>query len=113
MRYKADYHPSQILCPVHYEWIDCPMAIPKLQRSIHHVCALVDDDGDNTKKQGTVDGTYSDSILSLIRMDIGAGMAVTMDMLQENGKQVVRPILEEFLIEAGLEIGQQCLLKLT
>lgn len=115
MRYKAEYHPSQLLCPVHYEWIDCHVAIPKLQQTIHHVCPLVDDDGEkNNKSQGpAADSIYSDSTLSLIPMDIGAGMAVTMDMLQENGKQVVRPILEEFLIEAGLEIGQQCLVKLT
>jgi arginine-tRNA-protein transferase len=117
MRYKADYHPSQLLCPVSYEWVNCPKAIPKLQQTPQHVCALVDEEEKKDKSSSGDDTnhkrTFSDAFLSEIPMDIGAGMAVTLDMLQENGKQVVRPILQELSYEAGAELSRQCLVKLT
>jgi arginyl-tRNA--protein-N-Asp/Glu arginylyltransferase len=34
MRYKADYQPSQLLCPVYYQWVDCAVALPKLQNTM-------------------------------------------------------------------------------
>jgi hypothetical protein len=39
-------------------------------------------------------------------------MNVTIDMLHENGQQVVRPFLEEFVKEAGPELCRTCLVKL-
>lgn len=115
MRYKADYQPSQLLCPVHFQWVDCPIAIPKLLRTPQHVCALVDTDDKHSsqEQQPPQKQTVSDECLSGIPMDIGAGMAVTLDMLQDNGKQVVRPILQELSQEAGTELSRQCLVKLT
>lgn len=110
MRYKADYQPSQLLCPVHYQWIDCSKAIPKLKQTPHHVCSLIDTE---KEKDETKERNIEDSALAEIPMDIGAGMTVTLEMLQDNGKDVVRPILQEFFNEAGHEVCQQCLVKLT
>jgi hypothetical protein len=42
MRYKADYQPSELLCPTHYEWVDVTKAQQKLRATPHHVCPLVE-----------------------------------------------------------------------
>ena len=53
------------------------------------------------------------NVLQRIPMDIGGDFNVTFNMLQDSGKSVVQPILEEFMQEAGPELSQECLLKLT
>ena len=112
MRYKADYHPSQLLCPVHYEWVDCDKAIPKLQSAPRQVCALVGDP-QNVLLEQTTTAAFADSELAQIPMDIGAGIIpVTLDMLHENGKKIVRPILQEFRQAAGPDMSRQCVLNL-
>jgi arginine-tRNA-protein transferase len=114
MRYKADYHTSQLLCPVHYQWVDCDEAIPKLQSTTpRHLCALAGDPTVRDTGSGSTAITVPDVELAQIPMDIGAGFAVTLDMLQENGKLVARPILQEFFVEAGPDMSRKCLLKLA
>jgi hypothetical protein len=173
MRYKADYRPSQLLCPTHYEWVDATgTAIPMLQQSApRHVCtfyhppptavppssapptqALPNNDPEkksqspsppqqqqrhgqdgtarpspgrdtgaattsavsSKKQKKTTKGTQDDDILEQVQMDIGAAnIKVTIGMLQESGQQLVRPLLEDFVREAGLELAKQCILKLA
>jgi arginyl-tRNA--protein-N-Asp/Glu arginylyltransferase len=173
MRYKADYRPSQLLCPTHYEWVDATgTAIPMLQQSApRHVCTLYDPpptappssapptqalpDNDlkensqspplppqqqqkqwqggtarsgagsgtgaaatsavsSKKQKKTTKETQDDDILEQVQMDIGAAnIKVTIGMLQESGQQLVRPLLDEFVREAGLELAKQCILKLA
>lgn len=129
MRYKAEYHPSQLLCPVSYQWVDCSVAIPKLQSVPQHVCMLVDDDEEEQEVETQENDTeptsstsnpkrlktrpLEDVLLSRIPMDIGAQMTVTLDMLQENGQQVVRPILQELSEEVGHELLCRMVVKLV
>lgn len=109
MRYKADYHPSHLLCPVYYEWVSCDVAIPRLRLTSRHVCSLVEDSTERKKDNKSV----LDCEIQTMAMDIGADIPVTLDMLQENGKQLVRPILAQFYREAGPDLISQCLLNLT
>ena len=146
MKYKADYRPSQLLCPTHYRWVDATdVAIPLLQRSSpRHVCTLYDmspikpageEESHSTKndedggcddspplrrqklqKQTAVSRAEQDvavSALLQVPMDIGANMTVTIGMLQESGQELVRPVLEEFIREAGPDLALQCIVKLT
>jgi arginine-tRNA-protein transferase len=110
MRYKGDYHPSQLLCPTTYQWVDAEIAIPKLQQTPQQVCTLVEEEDTPTT---TNNDSNNDLLLNQLYMDIGAGMNVTFSMLQPSGQRVVQPILEEFLQEAGPEISKECLVKLT
>lgn len=110
MRYKGDYHPSQLLCPVTYEWIDCTIAVPKIRATPLHVCQLAEPKENSTDD---VDEAVEQRSLNAVNMDIGAGMVVTYEMLQPGGQEVVKPILQEFLLEAGPTLGPQCLVKLT
>ena len=48
MRYKAEYKPSQLLCPTTYKWVDAALAqriLPVLSPS-HHCCTLYYEDQD-------------------------------------------------------------------
>ncbi|CAJ1957967.1 unnamed protein product [Cylindrotheca closterium] len=114
MRYKGEYKPSQLLCPKYYQWKDVEIALPKLRETTRHVCAFGDED--DQQQQQTIaqnDIRNHDYYLGQIQMDIGAGMNVVFDMLQESGKDVVKPILEEFMLEAGSQLPTKCLVKLT
>jgi hypothetical protein len=132
MRYKADYKPTQILCPKFYKWVDASFAISKLQMTPRHVCPLAEpiqntdegkDGADSTitthktgirrsKSSADVDGNVEEA-LNVLQMDIGAGMNVTIDMLHSSGVEVVKPILREFVLEFSPALSRKCILKLN
>jgi arginine-tRNA-protein transferase len=109
MRYKGEYKPSQLLCPKYYKWVDAELALNKLRQTPRHVCAFVEENEEEVQNERRT----QDYVLNQIQMDIGAGLLVTFDMLQDSGKQVVKPILEEFVLEAGQKLSMECLLKFT
>lgn len=104
MRYKAEYQPSELLCPTYFRWVDATEAMKKLQQTPTNICALVDGDESSQELQ--------EEQIKQVVMDIGAGVNVTIDMLHANGQEVVRPFLEEFVKEAGPELSRKCLIKL-
>jgi arginine-tRNA-protein transferase len=112
MRYKVEYQPSELLCPVHYQWKSAELAVPKLQHTLRHVCALVDVARQGEEEE-SLEQKRQEQIVKGIVMDIGAGINVTIEMLQENGKSVVKPFLQEFALEAGAAICRECILKLN
>eukprot|EP00934_Nitzschia_sp_Nitz4_P009062 Nitzschia sp. Nitz4//scaffold208_size52459//19609//21669//NITZ4_006811-RA/size52459-processed-gene-0.31-mRNA-1//-1//CDS//3329541654//9052//frame0 len=119
MRYKAEYQPSQLLCPINYKWVDCSIAIPKLQQVPLHVCELapattttkVEDNSPVSKRLKTPD--TGDAAFSNVFMEIGAGVPVTLDMLQEDGKDMVRPFLQDLTTEIGNELLRKMLVQLV
>ncbi|OEU08911.1 ATE_C-domain-containing protein [Fragilariopsis cylindrus CCMP1102] len=135
MRYKAEYKPTQMLCPKYYEWVDATEAITKLRMTQRHVCPLIEanqngkeDEGGysnsadtNSKtidrmQQSTVvekDNDMDIDIAATLLLDIGAGINVTIDMLQSSGVEVVRPILDEFILEFSPALSKKCLIKLS
>ena len=121
MRYKAEYRPSELLCPTFYRWVDADIAIPKLQKTPLQVCSLVDgpgqrrDDDDDDDDDGPKNDDDDDetTLNSGIQMDIGAGLNVTMEMLQPSGIDIVKPILSDFLKESSSELAVQCVVKLS
>jgi len=121
MRYKAEYKPSQMLCPRYYHWVDATMAISKLQMTPRHVCPFIEatpkcdekKDSDSTAARKQKKTNICIDALNSLQMDIGAGMNVTIDMLQSNGVEAVKPILEEFILEFSPPLSRKCILKLT
>lgn len=129
MRYKADYKPTQMLCPKFYNWVDATVAIPKLQMTERHVCPLAEpessfdeekDSNSTTNKSSkirskndlNIDGDIAEA-LNVLQMDIGAGINVTIDMLHSSGVEVVKPILKEFILEFSPTLSKKCILKLN
>ncbi len=41
MRYKADFHPSELLCMRTYAWVPLPIALPALKADSHCAIGLV------------------------------------------------------------------------
>lgn len=41
MRYKADFHPSELLCMRTYAWVPLPVALPALKADSHCAIGLV------------------------------------------------------------------------
>jgi len=67
-------------------------------------------------QQSTVvekDNDMDIDIAATLLLDIGAGINVTIDMLQSSGVEVVRPILDEFILEFSPELSKKCLIKLS
>ena len=134
MKYKGDYHPSELLCPTTYRWVDAELAKTILQEDSpeHHCCTLFkesshdDDDKDascssSSKRSRTQASTSSlapppasarTGVVERIPMEIGAGMLVTIDMLQPEGQDLVRPLLQAFADEAGPDAAVQCTVNL-
>lgn len=210
MRYKAEYQPSELLCPTTYRWVDAMLSqrIIEAYSPVQHCCTLYYEDqaklevdlkqrehphqpadkktnGNNSPVSDRDDGDISmdDSTSSLgnniinnnsnnsalpsranrprsqtasnhhsaasfkspssarsvasstatksilkkpnpspfpanpfvdqVKMDVGVGVPVTLSMLHERGRETVRPLLEDFVKEAGPELSQKCLVKFS
>jgi arginine-tRNA-protein transferase len=118
MRYKAEYHPSELLCPTTYTWVDAAKAHAILMRDSpeHHCCTL--DKNENSNGGNDINGklqtpTTAEIVNHQLRLDVGASTLVTLDMLQGSGQAVIKPILEEFVKEMGPELSTQFILKLV
>jgi arginine-tRNA-protein transferase len=113
MRYKADYHPSELLCPTTHQWVNAEEAKETLLRESpqRHCCTLYKNEG-NSIGTGPPPGPGVDntaSIVQQVRMEVGIDTPVTIRMLQAQGQELVKPYLEEFVKKAGREISLKCI----
>lgn len=132
MNYKSEYMPSELLCPTTYQWVDIKIATRILRtESPGHFCCTIykkyHGDATNTNNnkddESTSAGLYSSKRsrttnaarkydLAQIPMDIGAGMLVTLGMLQPDGQDLVQPLLLEYAEQIGPELATQCVVNL-
>lgn len=108
MRYKADYHPSQLLCPSTLQWVDAQEGQMTLDKESpeRHCCRLF---------LGEVarDETDETTIMESISLHVGLPDLVTLNMLHPNGQEIVRPLVQEFVEHVGPEVSRHCVLKLV
>mmetsp|Transcript_19980 Transcript_19980/g.26408 ORF Transcript_19980/g.26408 Transcript_19980/m.26408 type:complete len:136 (+) Transcript_19980:76-483(+) len=134
MKYKAEYAPSELLCPTYGTWVDFEVARKKLEKDspIRHCCTLAyekeDDADDDCKKKSEDDGGSAINsgnnnandekdmkrIEHSIKLDIGGGpySIVTIGMLNDHGRNIVGPLVKEFVEEVGKDVSQRCIVKL-
>ena len=121
MRYKAEYKPSDILCPVRGVWVDFEVAKKRLEsRSpIRHCCDLSTPGKD--EKDAMVEQSFSrknrnnatDANLDCIRLSLAPNSRlITVNMLTNEGQDIIRPILRELVLETGFEVARRCVIKL-
>ena len=108
MTYKADYKPSELLCPVNLKWVDFEVGKKRLEERspVRHCCALLDNDSTTLEcsdiaKQRAVDD---------VALDIGG--FVKVGMLNQQGKDFVEPHVREFIDEVGIELSRHFVIKL-
>ena len=106
MVYKAEYRPSELLCPSTYNWVDAEDARATLRKEspLKHCCKLF---------KGETPASASDDVeinncVSNIRMDLGHDVPVTLSMLTPDGQDFVRPLVKDFVTNAGVRVANQC-----
>lgn len=118
MRYKAEYKPSDILCPVRKIWVDFDVAKKRLEsRSpVRHCCDLStpsvgEKDANNEAVMPRKEGHFED--VNCVKLSIAPNSRfVTANMLTDQGQEIVHPILKEFINETGIEVARRCVIKL-
>lgn len=134
MKYKAEYKPSELLCPSRSIWTPYEIAKKRIEeRSPLRNCCnisstdeelrrILDDapcdqtgsnfDEMNAYNKRSDDGRIDD--VNDIIFDIGQGpfMTLDMNMLSTEGQAIIRPILKDFVDEVGVELSRECIVKL-
>ena len=110
MRYKADYQPSQLLCPVTLRWVGAREAQEQLDKESpeRNCCRLYVGDGASESLEFDV-ATEAESVL----LHVGLPNPVTMGMLQPSGQEIVRPIVQEFVQQVGPDVSRHCIVKMV
>ena len=106
MTYKAEYKPSELLCPVNLKWVDFEVGKKRLDESspIRHCCALSD---------CPASGEESEFGIEEITLDIGeTEHFVQVGMLSKQGREFVDPHVNEFVSEVGADISHSFIIKL-
>ena len=113
MTYKAEYKPSELLCPVNLKWVDFEVGKKRLEESspIRHCCALSD-----CPALGVEPTKFAKSKLCLegVTLDIGEKEPhlVQVGMLNKQGREFVDPFIDEFVGEVGADISHSFIIKL-
>lgn len=138
MRYKAEYGPSELLCPVVGKWVDFEIAKERLEaRSpIRHCCNLYSVDGvDNADDVGGIsndllkkevihnrvgdprsigrNNTTNEELASRVLLDIKQSSTrfITALDLTAPGREMVLPFISKFVKEIGAELSRCCVIR--
>jgi arginyl-tRNA---protein transferase len=108
MRYKAEYIPSQLMCPETFRWIPAAegQAIIDRESPTRHCCRLSPEP--ILPEAAILDIT---ALTETIQLYVGIPNLVNVTMLLRSGQDSVRPLLEEFVRHVGPEVSRQCIIK--
>jgi arginine-tRNA-protein transferase len=125
MKYKAQYKPSELLCPARFVWVDFEQAEKRLEsRSpIRHCCNISTPDEEYFGKDANMSHYQlmktkqkyeegEESIVTNILFDIGAGTYLSLNMVTDEAKDIIYPLLKSLVDEIGYDIASQCIVKL-
>jgi arginine-tRNA-protein transferase len=122
MRYKAEYKPSELLCPARGQWTDFEEAKVRLEaRSpIRHCCNVSTPDDEYFEMMKDAKGNASknseeaktNAVVNDILFDIGTGTYLTIAMITDEAQDIVRPLLQDFVKETGNDVARHCIVKL-
>ena len=100
MKYKADYAPSQLLCPRTARWVDAKAAQRLLEEKSpeRHCCVLVPPEQEAMAASEI-------SISPCLKLEVGLDRLVQWQELPDEATSVLRPFVGDFLKEAGPSLG--------
>ena len=118
MRYKAEYQPSELLCPTHYQWVDAAVAQERLLQESpqRHCCTLYKSMNDETNSHDETNNEQQvvpDQVWNQLRLDVGASSYILLGNLHENGQAIVKPLLEAFVQQMGSDLATRFIIKLV
>jgi arginyl-tRNA---protein transferase len=115
MRYKANFKPSQLLCPETYQWVPANIAQERIERLSpqHHCCRLVPLTADQTNDNDDAAAAATERRIAMereLKLEVGFGQVVQLIQLQEAARTFLRPFLQDFMEQAGPAISRQCVI---
>ena len=104
MKYKAEYAPSELLCPVTYEWVDALVAQRLLRDAAPQCCKL----SQAPLEESTANETspQQDHAVDTIRLWVDHGPPVTVPQLDASSQSLIRPLLQDLVDTMGVEAVQ-------
>lgn len=118
MNYKAEYKPSELLCPVTSTWVDFEVGKNVLDQKSpdRNCCALVEvphsveDEASNAERKL--------SCVDKMALDIGMSPndpqeVIKVEMLNGQGRELVDPVVKEFINEVGIDLCDRFVIKLS
>mmetsp|Transcript_25834 Transcript_25834/g.39595 ORF Transcript_25834/g.39595 Transcript_25834/m.39595 type:complete len:1065 (+) Transcript_25834:180-3374(+) len=133
MKYKAEYKPSELLCPSRAIWTPYEIAKKRIEERspLRNCCDISSTDEElrkiiyvtpcdetscNLSEMNEYNKHSDDQIDNVndIIFDIGQGpfMTLDMNMLSKEGQAIIRPILKDFVDEVGVALSRECIIKL-
>ena len=117
MNYKAEYKPSELLCPVTSKWIDFEEAKNILERDSpeRHCCALYEVPSSAKSEENAA--ARKKFFVDNMALDIGTSpqesQVVRVNMLNGQGRELVDPVVNEFVNEVGMDMCTKFIIKLS
>lgn len=119
MSYKAEFKPSELLCPVYLKWVDFDVGKKRLEECspIRQCCNLfVADSGSSNvldKEEESNSDDNSNFRVEDITLDIGEKepYLIQVGMLNKQGKEFVGPFIREFAEEVGIDLCHAFIIK--
>lgn len=135
MKYKAEYKPSDLLCPTTKNWVDFELAKPLIEASSPKDCCTLAVSCDQHQQQGTADneaavtmphgsilegGTSTDgNIVNEMLIAVGQSndssdysQHISVSMLNSYGRKIVVPLIEDFVNAVGPTVSKRCVVRL-
>mmetsp|Transcript_20867 Transcript_20867/g.45222 ORF Transcript_20867/g.45222 Transcript_20867/m.45222 type:complete len:960 (+) Transcript_20867:86-2965(+) len=113
MSYKAEYKPSELLCPMNLKWVDFEVGKKRLEECspIRHCCALYTDSPSLEKEPNDAKPKFR---IEDIMLDIGEKEPhlVQVGMLNKQGREFIDPHVFEFVKEVGIDMCRSFIIKL-
>jgi len=102
MRYKADYAPSDLLCPRTAVWVPAAIAqrLLKEKSPERHCCAFAPEAND-------VNSSSNSPIPPTLQLEVGLGRLITWQELPDEATAVLEPFVRDFCLEAGPSLSRQ------
>lgn len=113
MTYKAEYKPSELLCPVNMKWVDFEVGKKRLEERspIRHCCDIFTDSPSPEAQSNIAKPKFK---IEDINLDIGEKEThlVQVGMLNKQGREFIDPHVYEFVKEVGLDMVNYFIIKL-
>ena len=113
MTYKADYKPSELLCPVNMKWVDFEIGKKRLDKCspIRHCCALSTDSPSSEQESNVAPPIFR---IEDMLLDIGEKEPhiVQAGMLNRQGREFIDPHVRKFVSEVGIDMCSKFVIKL-
>ena len=133
MVYKAEYKPSELLCPTTSRWVDFEAAKKILDEHspVRQRCTLFtvskatnkkDDERHSNRSPLRCNSAYTkqhkSALLDSMMLDIGdvggkGSPPITVSMLNPEGRRIVDPLIREFIEEVGFDVSRRCIIRLS